>query len=89
MIVQYDKSFEKSLKSINSQIILHRLKLIIIQIENTSQLAQIPNIKKLTGFKVYYRLRISDYRIGLEAIDNTTIRFIVIAHRKDIYKIFP
>ena len=44
MIVQYDKSFEKSLKSINSQIILHRLKLIIIQIENTSQLAQIPNI---------------------------------------------
>jgi mRNA interferase RelE/StbE len=43
----------------------------------------------LTGFKNYYRLRIGEYRLGFEKIDENTIRFILIAHRKDIYKLFP
>jgi mRNA interferase RelE/StbE len=43
----------------------------------------------LTGFKNYYRLRIGEYRLGFEKIDENTLRFILIAHRKDIYKIFP
>jgi mRNA-degrading endonuclease RelE of RelBE toxin-antitoxin system len=33
--------------------------------------------------------RISDYRIGIELLYNSIVRFIIIAHRKEIYKIFP
>ena len=89
MIVEFDKSFEKSLSKVHDQIILRRLKRIILQIENTSSLSPIPNLIKLTGYSSYYRIRIGDYRVGIELINKSTIRFIIIAHRKDIYKIFP
>jgi mRNA interferase RelE/StbE len=89
MIVEFDKSFEKSLDHLKNPIILKRLENVIIQIEKASSLTQVSNIKKLSGFSDYYRIRIGDYRIGFESIDITTIRFIVITHRKDIYRIFP
>jgi mRNA interferase RelE/StbE len=89
MIVEFDKSFEKSLSHIHNPGILQRLKRIILQIENSSSLSELPNVKKLAGFSDYYRIRIGDFRVGFETINKTTIRFIIIAHRKDIYKIFP
>jgi mRNA interferase RelE/StbE len=89
MIVEFDKSFEKSLRPIHDPNVLRKLKRIIIQIENSPSLLQLPNIIKLTGFSYYYRIRIGDYRVGIELINKTKVRFIVIAHRKDIYKIFP
>ena len=89
MIVEFDKSFEKALKPIHDHNVLRKLKRIIIQIENSPSLIQLPNIIKLTGFSHYYRIRIGYYRVGIELINKTKVRFIVIAHRKDIYKIFP
>ena len=89
MIVEFDKSFDRSLRQINDPIVLRKLKRIIIQIENSPSLPLLPNIIKLTGFTHYYRIRIGDYRIGIESINKTKVRFIIIAHRKDIYKLFP
>lgn len=89
MKIEFDKSFEKSLRHIHNPLIFRRLKRIIIQIENSDSISDLQNLKKLTGFSSYYRLRIGDYRVGFELIDSSTIRFIVISHRKDIYKIFP
>jgi mRNA interferase RelE/StbE len=89
MNIEFDKSFEKSLDRINNPIVLKRLEGIIIQIETAKSLSELSNIKKLTGFPKYFRIRIGDYRLYFESIDRKTIRFIIIAHRKDIYKIFP
>jgi mRNA interferase RelE/StbE len=90
MIVEFDKSFEKSLNKVHDNTILRRLKRIIIQIENSPSLSPIPNLIKLTGYSSYYRIRIGDYRIGIELINTNTVRFVIIvAHRKNIYKIFP
>ncbi len=89
MIVQFDKSFERSLNKVHDPNTLLRLNRIILQLENSPSLSRLQNIKKLTGYSNYYRIRIGDYRVGFETIDNNTIRFIIIAHRKDIYKIFP
>lgn len=89
MIVEFDKSFDKSLRPIHDPNVLRKLKRIIIQIEDSPSLLQLPNIIKLTGFSRYYRIRIGDYRIGIELITKAKVRFIIIAHRKDIYKIFP
>ncbi|MCF8308850.1 MAG: type II toxin-antitoxin system RelE/ParE family toxin [Bacteroidales bacterium] len=47
-----------------------------------------PNLKKLKGYKDYYRIRLSDYRIGIQIKDDTVF-FVVFGHRKDIYKKFP
>ena len=89
MIVEFDKSFDKSLRQIHDPNVLRKLKRIIIQIEDSPSLLQLPNIIKLTGFSHYYRIRIGDYRIGIELINKAKVRFIIIAHRKDIYKNFP
>jgi mRNA interferase RelE/StbE len=89
MIVEFDKSFFKSLTKIDDRQILKRIEQKIIEFENADNLNNLSNIKKLTGYKNYYRLRTGDYRLGFELIDTETIRLIIAAHRKDIFRQFP
>lgn len=89
MIVEFDKSFDKSLKRISDKKVLSKLKDIIIELEESSTILQVTNIVKLTGYKKYYRIRIGDYRLGIELIDEEKIRLILVAHRKEIYRKFP
>jgi len=89
MIVEFDKSFQKSLEKIRDKSLFPRIVRSIINLEKAKSLAEIPNLKKLAGFKEYYRVRIGDYRLGFEKLSNTTIRLIIIANIKDIYKFFP
>jgi len=89
MKVEFDRSFLKSLDRIHDSKVLRKIETIILSCESASQLSQIPNIKKLTGFSNYYRIRTGSYRIGIEMIDVSTIRFIIVTHRKNIYKKFP
>jgi mRNA interferase RelE/StbE len=46
------------------------------------------NIKKLAGFDMYYRIRVGDYRIGVK-LEKDIVYFVVVEHRKDVYKTFP
>jgi len=89
MIIEFDKSFSKSIIRLKDRSIAHKLEELINTLESVSSLAASPNLKKLSGFHSYYRIRIGDYRVGLEKINDDTIRLIVVAHRKDIYKVFP
>ena len=89
MTVEFDRSFLKSLSNIKDKSILKRIKNIILRLENSDNLKDVRNIRKLTGFKTYYRIRIGDYRLGFESIDENTIRLLIVAHRKDIYRNFP
>jgi mRNA interferase RelE/StbE len=89
MIVRFDNSFIKALDKIKDKTILKRIESVIQKAEEAETLEQISNTKKLIGFTVYYRIKISDYRIGLELINSNEIRLITILHRKDIYKKFP
>ena len=73
MIVEFDKSFEKSLDHLKNPIILKRLENVIIQIEKASSLTQVSNIKKLSGFSDYYRIRIGEFRVGSEALNKKFI----------------
>lgn len=52
--------------------------------------AALGRAEKLQGYKDKYRIRLGDYRIGVE-INNVDklIVFRRIAHRKEIYRIFP
>lgn len=89
MIVEFDKSFSKSIIRLKDKSIAQKLEELINVLESGNSLAAVTNLKKLSGFHSYYRIRIGDYRVGLERINDDTIRLIVVAHRKDIYKIFP
>ncbi len=88
MIVEFDKSFSKSIDNINSKILKNRLLQMIELFEKAESIEQIPNVKKIVGNQFYYRYRIGDYRIGFSYKDNT-IKFIIVAYRKEIYRIFP
>lgn len=89
MIVEFDKSFLKSIEKIKDSKILQKIEKIIIELEASESLSKIRNLKKLVGFKNYYRIRIGDYRLGFELINRNTIRLITITVRKDIYRKFP
>jgi mRNA interferase RelE/StbE len=89
MEIVFDKSFSKSLDKLSDNDIKNKIINIISEIESVESLSQISNVKKMQGFKTFYRIRIGDYRLGMELEDASTLRFIVVLHRKDIYKKFP
>jgi mRNA interferase RelE/StbE len=89
MIVEFDKSFDKSLDKLKDKSLYPKIEKVISILEKTNSLIELASIKKLSGFKVYYRYRLGDYRIGIEQISKNTIRLLIIAHRKDVYDVFP
>lgn len=88
MKIVIDKSFEKDVEKIKDKKILSKIADCIELIQKTKKTEDIPNLKKLTGYKFEYRIKLNDYRIGL-IISNNKIEFIRFLHRKDIYKFFP
>lgn len=88
MKAAFKGSFAKDLKRVKEKELLSRVREVIEVIEKSSSLAEIPNLKKLKGGGNYFRLRVSDYRIGL-SLENDTVIFVRFLNRKDIYKYFP
>ena len=89
MHVEFDKSFSKSLDKLKNKVVQQRLEQIILEFEESTSIHSIKHIKKLVGFKTYYRIRIGEYRLGLELRSSDTVRFIIVAVRKNIYNRFP
>ena len=69
MIVEFDRSFLKSIDKISNKAILRKVEKVIEEVEKAQNLSSVSQIKKLSGFKNYYRIRLGDYRIGLEEQD--------------------
>jgi mRNA interferase RelE/StbE len=88
MKVEFKKSFLKDLKTIKNSNLKKSIASCIIEIENSKDLSSIRNLKKLSGYNNYYRIRINDYRLGLK-VEEDVVYFVIIEHRKDIYKVFP
>ncbi len=84
----FKSSFEKDLRKINKKSILIQIRELIDSIENANSIHDISNIKKIKKSQNYYRVSISDFRVGLK-IESGTVTFIRALHRKDIYKYFP
>jgi mRNA interferase RelE/StbE len=88
MQVEFHNSFNKDIDKIKDKKVKNALLDIINEVKASDNLADIKNIKKLKGAKNFYRIRLGDYRIGIE-INNTKVAFIRFLLRKDIYKYFP
>jgi mRNA interferase RelE/StbE len=88
MNVEFLKKFNKDLDKIDASSVLENIEEIIEFVENADNLSEIPNVKKLTGYKNAYRIRMGDYRIGI-FLENDMVEFARVVHRKDIYKVFP
>jgi mRNA interferase RelE/StbE len=87
MKVIADKSFQKDILKLDAAT-KNQISKLVIQLIQTTSLNEIPNFKKIRGFKNAYRIRLGNYRIGIR-VDGETVLLVRILHRKDIYKYFP
>ncbi len=88
MKVEFTNSFVKAVGKVNQNSIKAKIKQLIVTLEKADNLQNIPNVKKMSGYTHFYRIRISNYRLGFQ-YKNETITLIEFAHRSRIYKIFP
>jgi mRNA interferase RelE/StbE len=89
MNVNYLPSFIKDLKNLKSNVYYKPIKTLVFEeIPNIRDFAEIKNVKKLQGYENAYRIRIGDYRIGI-ILQETTITFQRVLHRREIYRYFP
>jgi mRNA interferase RelE/StbE len=88
MEVDFTRNFLKIIENLKNKELLQKIQDTIDNVIAANFIAEISNIKKLSGHKVYYRIKVGDYRIGIEKIENQ-IKFLTFQHRKDIYKKFP
>ena len=88
MKVLFEKSFGRDLKKIKDKRLLEQVQEAIDQVESAASIGDVPNMKKMQGFDTYYRIRVGDYRIGIEISEGQVI-FVCFLNRKDIYRYFP
>jgi len=88
MKVEFLSKFSKDLDKLTAPSVKKDVLLAIENVEEAPKIGEIHNLKKLKGSKIAYRIRIGQYRIGL-FIENNTVEFARVVHRKDIYKLFP
>ncbi|MEQ9423012.1 MAG: type II toxin-antitoxin system RelE/ParE family toxin [Cyclobacteriaceae bacterium] len=88
MKVVFLKKFSKDLDKINRSDDLNSILEIIELVKSADQISEVPGVKKLVGFNDAFRLRTGDYRIGV-FVSRDQVEFARVAHRKDIYKVFP
>ncbi len=89
MIVRIDKSFQKDVNKINDGKVKAAVVEIISEAQSAEYLSSINNIKKLIGHKNKYRIRLGNYRIGLEYNEDHELIFTRFLHRKEIYQKWP
>lgn len=88
MKVEFRKQFVSNMLGIKDKHLADEIEFAIENIFDSNAINEIIGIKKLTGFKDYYRIKIGDYRIGIKISGKTAI-VICLLHRSVIYKHFP
>ena len=88
MKTEFKASFLKAIKKIEDIQLKTEIKTAILNVDSAENIRQINNLKKLKGYKQFYRIRIGNHRIGIK-IEADTVIFVEIDHRKNIYRIFP
>lgn len=88
MKIGFDKRFEKDFDKMPSEI-QKSIKISIQNVIESNSAKEISNLKKLNGFKNYFRIKVGNYRIGIYLENEDTIIFSRVLHRKEIYRYFP
>ena len=78
----------RSIYNVIPRELLTKIKESILDCKASPTLNEIKNIKKKQGYQTFYRLKIGDYRIGLEIVNDELI-FVRFLHRKENYRFFP
>ena len=81
-------TFSRDLDEITDSDLKDSIREVIRELETSSSVRSISNVKKMTGYKNAYRVRIRDYRLGFY-YENDIIELASFQHRSKIYRVFP
>jgi len=85
----YKKTFLKDLANL-PPIYRERIeKIVFEEIPELNNIFGVLDIKKMRGYRDYYRVRVGAYRIGCKLEMENRIIFYRVKSRNDIYKVFP
>jgi len=88
MKVVFLGKFSRDLDDLTDAGLKADVKEIIQSLELAASLSLVPGVKKMTGFKNAFRIRVRDYRIGIY-YENGVVELARILHRSKIYKVWP
>ena len=88
MKVEFSAKFSKDLDSIKKESTKQAILATIEELEQAENLSDLRGLKKLVGHSSAFRIRIGDYRLGF-FLEKDGVLLGRIAHRKDIYSLFP
>jgi mRNA interferase RelE/StbE len=88
MTLIYERTFLKDVKTVGDASLKKKIETALTSLREAQTLGELRLLKKLTGHKDAYRIRIGDYRIGFFA-EGETITLVRMLHRNKIYGYFP
>jgi len=88
MNIDKKPSFFKDVKNIINPTLKERVEQAILSVQDARSPKNIPNLRKMKGYKIHYRVKVGSYRIGITIVGDM-VTFEAFGHRKDIYKSFP
>jgi len=88
MKTEFLTQFIRDTDKLSAQSIRNEVIMAIKNVEDSASPAGIKGLKKLSGYKNAFRIKIGDYRIGIFIVRNK-VEFARVIHQKDIYKVFP
>lgn len=66
MKVRFSATFAKDLERILDRNLLGRVNSLIDKTKGAETIADLPSVKRLSGSRGYFRIRLGDYRLGFE-----------------------
>ncbi|MDJ0680246.1 MAG: type II toxin-antitoxin system RelE/ParE family toxin [Xenococcaceae cyanobacterium MO_167.B52] len=89
MQVEYRQLFVKDLKKLKKHAAYKRIMELAFEIiPKTKELKDLKNVKALKGSSNRYRIRVGDYRMGIE-VNSDKVEIMRVLHRKEFYRYFP
>lgn len=86
--MKFEAKFAKDLRAIRERKVLNKMQEIIVDCKSAMNLSELKQVKKMQGYEHFYRIRLGEYRVGIEIVGDEII-FTRFLHRKDVYKYFP
>ncbi len=89
MKVLYRRLFLKNLKKLKNQPVYEQIvELTFTDLPEVKQLRDVPGVKAMRSHPKRYRIRVGNYRIGIE-LKGDTVEVMRVLHRGEFYRYFP
>lgn len=88
MDLEFGRRFARDSRRIDNRKLRGNLQRKIEELERASSLWDVTGVKKLQFAGDFFRIRIGNYRLGVE-LKGTTLELIRFLHRRDFYHFFP